>query len=242
MGPVANLRGRDGKNYTVSTAQKFDSWETAVFQAGFFGVIAGKGMCFAEVVLGDQPGQALLAHARVSGMVELVPRSAWEMSPAAIHVQQTYAVEYVTADAHIKPLLLRDPPDSPSEATLREQNAYGPGTGPLLDWIERMLLLDEKEWAPIIRAAYADHGWADPTTFRIAAEVVERDPAMRIGITMAAGANGMGAAHSGAQDEQTAGYVLGIARNAAVALLTRHAIPEEVFRRLYAPFAGVLDV
>jgi hypothetical protein len=104
-----------------------------------------------------------------------------------------------------------------------------------------MLELDAAQWKAIIDAAYADHGWADPATFRTAAEVVERDPAMRLAITMAAGANGMGAAHSGAQDQQTAGYVLGIARNGAVAVLTRHAIPEEVFRRLYAPFAGVID-
>ncbi|TME50140.1 MAG: hypothetical protein E6I53_13555, partial [Chloroflexi bacterium] len=80
----------------MSTAQKLDSWETAVFQAGFFSVMSGKGMCFAAVVMGDQPGQAMLAYTRVSGMVELLPRTAWEMSPATIHTQQTYAVEYVT--------------------------------------------------------------------------------------------------------------------------------------------------
>jgi len=123
------VRGLDGKNYTVSTAQKLDSWETAVFQAGFFSVMSGKGMCFAAVVMGDQPGQAMLAYTRVSGMVELLPRTAWEMSPATIHTQQTYAVEYVTADGFIKPLLLTDAPDCPSVAILRDQTLAGLGRG-----------------------------------------------------------------------------------------------------------------
>src|SRR6266550_600881 len=55
---------------------------------------------------GHQPRLAMLAHTRVSEIVELLPRTSWEMSPAAIHTQQTYAVGYVTADGHIKPLLL----------------------------------------------------------------------------------------------------------------------------------------
>jgi len=81
----------------------------------------------------------MLAHTRVSEIVELLPRTSWEMSPAAIHTQQTYAVGYVTADGHIKPLLLTDAPDRPSVVILRDQNACGLGTGPFLDWIERML-------------------------------------------------------------------------------------------------------
>ena len=105
MGYSDKVRGVDGKNYMVSTAQKFDTWESAVFQAGMFGVMLGKGLCFAEATLGDRPGEALVAHTRTVGMVALLPRGRWEMSAAEIRSQQTDAAEYVTAPKELKALI-----------------------------------------------------------------------------------------------------------------------------------------
>ncbi len=225
----------------VSTAQKFDTWETAVFQAGLFGVMMGKGQCFAEAVLGDQPGEALLAHKRIAGMVTLLPRDRWEMSAAEIQSQQTDAYEFVMAPQEVKPVLLTKPHNSPSLNAIRDNSAYGPGTVALLDWLDTLLHLDHPRWLQVVQAASGDRGWSDEATFRVAAAVVEANAGMRTGITMAAGAHGLAVAQSGA-DERSAPTMLAFARNAAVALLTRHAIPPAVFTKLYTPFAEAIPL
>lgn len=241
MGYSDKVRGVDGKNYMVSTAQKFDTWESAVFQAGMFGVMMGKGLCFAEATLGDQPGEALLAHTRTVGMVALLPRDRWEMSAAQIHSQQTDALEYVSAANEVKPLMLPLPRNLPSMNAIRDNNAYGPGTAPLLDWLDTLLHLDHPRWLQVVQAASGDRGWSDEATFRVAAAVVEANAGIRTGITMAAGAHGLAVARSGA-DDRSAPTMLAFARNAAVAVLTRHAIPDAVFTKLYAPFAGAIPL
>lgn len=240
MGYSDKVRGVDGKNYMVSTAQKFDTWETAVFQAGVFGVMMGKGLCFAEATLGDQPGEAMLTHTRAVGMVMLLPRDRWEMSPGAIQVQQTDAAEYVSAPSAVKPLMLPLPRNLPSVNAIRENSAYGPGTAALLDWLDTLLHLDYPQWGKAAQAAVADHGWADEATFRVAAAVVEANAGMRAGVGLAAAASGMAAARAGAADQQQASFILAFVRNAAVAVLTRHAIPDVVFAKLYAPFMDVM--
>lgn len=240
MGYSDKVRGLDGKNYMVSTAQKFDTWETAVFQAGVFGVMMGKGLCFAEATLGDRPGEAMLAHTRAVGMVMVVSRDAWEMAPGAIRVQQTDAAEYVNAPREVKPLMLPLTRNLPSVNAIRDNNAYGPGTAALLDWLDSLLHLDHVRSGRAGQIAIADQGWADEATFRVAAAVVEANAGMRAGVALVAAVSGMAAARAGAADNQQASFILAFIRNAAVAVLTRYAIPDSVFAKLYAPFSGVM--
>jgi hypothetical protein len=236
------VKGVDGKGYVVATTPKSDTWETVVFQAGVLGAVMGKGRCFLEVVLGDRQTEALLLHTRTIGLVALLPRQQWEMSVIQMSQQQADAFEYLAAPEGIRPMLWAEPRNSPSLNAIRDHAAYGPGTAALLDWLDRMLALDTAQWQPVIQAASSDDKWADLGIFRIAASVVEGDPVLRAAITMAAGANGMGAVRAGAQNQQAAQYLMGIARNAEVALLTRHEIPDAVFRQLYAPFAEAIPL
>lgn len=214
------VRGVDGKGYVIATTPKSDTWETVVFQAGVLGVVMGKGRCFLEVLLGDRHGEALLLHTRTIGMVAVLSRKQWEMSVIQMSQQQADAFEYLAAPDGIKPMLWAEPHNSPSLNAIRDHNAYGPGTAALLDWLDRMLAFDTEHWQPVIQAALADHSWGD----------------------MAAGANGLAAARAGAQNQQAAEFLMGIARNAEVALLTRHAIPAAVFTTMYAPFAETIPI
>lgn len=50
MGEVDRVRGVDGRQYTISTAQKFDTWETAVFEGGAISVSLGRNMRYVEEV------------------------------------------------------------------------------------------------------------------------------------------------------------------------------------------------
>jgi hypothetical protein len=190
----------------VSTAQKFDTWETAVFQAGMFGVMMGKGLCFAEATLGDQPGEALLAHTRAVGMVGLLPRDRWEMSPAQILSQQTDAAEYVSAPRDVKPLLMPLARNRPSVNAIRDNHGYGPGTERLLDWLDELLHLDYERWGQAAQAAVDNHGWADQATFRVAATLVEADAGMRAGVTLAAGTSGMAGCKSGSGERSASEF------------------------------------
>lgn len=232
----------DGKNYMVSTAQKFDTWESAVFQAGVFGVMMGKGLCFAEATFGDQPGEAMLAHTRTVGMVALLPRDRWEMSVVEIRSQQTDAAEYVTAPKEVKALMAALLRNRPSVNAIRDNNVYGPGTKAVLVWLDTVLHMDQEHWGKALRTASADQGWSDPATFTVAASLVEADAGLRAGITLGAAASGLAAARAGATNEQEASFILAFFRNAAVAQLTRHAIPDAVFTKLYAPFAEAIPV
>lgn len=236
------VRGVDGKGYVVATTPKSDTWETVVFQAGVLGAVMGKGRCFLEVLLGDRHGEALLLHTRTIGMVTVLSRKQWEMSVIQMSQQQADAFEYLAAPDGIKPMLWAEPHNSPSLNAIRDHNAYGPGTAALLDWLDRMLAFDAEHWQPVIQAALADHSWGDPDTFQVAASMVEGDPALRAGITMAAGTNGLAAARAGAENQQAAEFLMEIARNAEVALLTRHAIPAAVFITMYAPFAETTPI
>lgn len=242
MGYSDKVRGVDGKNYMVSTAQKFDTWESAVFQAGVFGVMMGKGLCFAEATLGDRPGEALLAHTRTVGMVALLPRDRWEMSAVEIRSQQTDAAEYVTAPKEVKALMAALVRNRPSVNAIRDNNLYGAGTKAVLVWLDTVLHMDQEHWGKALRTASADQGWSDPATFTVAASLVEADAGLRAGITLGAAASGLAAARAGATNEQEASFILAFFRNAAVALLTRHAIPDGVFTKLYAPFADAVPL
>jgi len=242
VGYSDKVRGVDGKNYMVSTAQKFDTWESAVFQAGMFGVMLGKGLCFAEATLGDRPGEALVAHTRTVGMVALLPRGRWEMSAAEIRSQQSDAAEYVTAPKELKALMVALLRNRPSVNAIRDNNVYGPGTNAVLVWLDTALHMDQEHWGKALQAASADQGWSDPATFTVAASLVEADAGLRAGITLGAAASGLAAARAGATNEQEASFILAFFRNAAVALLTRHAIPDAVFTKLYAPFAEAIPL
>lgn len=123
VGYVDKIRGPDGKEYTVSTTQKFDTWETAIFQGSALGALIGKRPCLVEVVLGDQPGEALLVHQRAAGLIALASRVQWEMSQAEIKAQQEPAVQYAMAKSSDKELV--HPPWSPTLSAIRVHNSFG---------------------------------------------------------------------------------------------------------------------
>ncbi len=116
---------------------------------------------------------------------------------------------------------------------IRDNSAYGPETASLLDWLDTVLHLDQARWGQVLQAAMADQGWSDEETFRVAATVVEGDRGMRDGVlSIIADTTGVAAARAGATNHEQASFILEFARNAAIALLTRHAIPAEVFTKL----------
>jgi len=228
MGYVDKIRGPDGKEYTISTTQKFDTWETAIFQGSALGAVFGKRTCLVEVVLGDQPGEALLVHQRAVGLTALVSRGKWEMSQIEVKAQQEPAVEYVFAKGYDKQRV--HPPWSPTLSAIRANSGYGQGTQLLLDWLKRLAELDfEYEWSEVINSAMRDRSWSDSDIFAEAAHIVEADAALRAGITYASSAIGVIAARTGGA-EGDAKLVMAAGRNAAVALLTRHIISEAHLR------------
>ncbi len=238
VGYVDKIRGPDGKEYTVSTTQKFDTWETAIFQGSALGALIGKRPCLVEVVLGDQPGEALLVHQRAAGLIALVPRAHWEMSQIEVKAQQEPAVQYAMAKNPDKELV--HPPWSPTLTAIRAHNAFGPSTSPILDWLELLAELDvDYGWSEVLSSATDTRAWSDTGVFAEAARIVEGDAALRAGVTYASSAIGVITARTGAAD-QDAKLMMAVGRNAAVALLTSHAISDSTFRALYGPFAEEL--
>lgn len=233
MGLVNSATDRDGKKYTISTAKKLDSWETAVFEGGSFSVMLGRNIRYVEVVLGDQPGLAQLVHNQVVTMVERISPAAWAMSALDVRQEQSRAATYVTARFKVD-----DSVGSRSRRIL-ESALSESGFGHILAFAHELALLNASQWQRILRTAELDHDWMNPEHHAVAGPFVESTPIGPVAAAVVALYAGSAIARSGLSMDANQMLVF-VCGTAAMALAARDILPAPSFEAMYRPFDGVI--
>src|ERR1700681_2571901 len=233
MGLINSVTTRDGRKYTVSSAKKFDSWETAVFEGGSFSVMLGRNIRYVEVVLGDQPGLAQLVHNQVVTMIERITPAAWTMSAQEVQQEQSRASAYVTSRFKID-----DGVGSRSRRIL-ESTLDESGFGHILAFARELAQLNANQWQRILRAAELDHDWMSPEHHAVAGPFVESTPVGPVAAAVVALYAGSAIARSGLSMDANQMLVF-VCGTAAMALAARDVLPTQAFDAMYRPFDGVI--
>ena len=233
MGFIQSLTSREGRRYTVSTAKKFDSWETAVFEGGSLNVMLGRNIRFVEVVLGDDPVRAQLVHKQVEAIAQSVPQSAWSMSSEEIRREQNRAVAYVTSRSKFDDRLTSRSFDVMVSFVAKT------GHGDVLTFAERLSALGATEWQQVLRAAELNTDWLKPEHHAVAGPYLETLAEASIAGALVAMHAGQSIARSGLGADANQALVF-VSGTAAMAIMARSRLTSGAFAAMWRPFSGVL--
>jgi hypothetical protein len=233
MSLIDAVTSRDGKKFTVSTARKFDTWETAVFEGGSLNVMFGRNIRFVEVTLGDHSDVAQLIHRQVVVVVQHLGSAGWTMSNTEIRHEQSRAADYVTS--RIK-LVDGAPSRSLEIMTASVQEA---GLGDVLAFGDSLSHLSASDWQQVLRVAEMDRGWMDPEHHAVAGRFVEALGAGIVAGALVALTAGQAISRAGLSMDANQMLVF-VCGTAALALAARDILTPGAFAAMYRPFADVV--
>jgi hypothetical protein len=233
MSLIDAVTSRDGKKFTVSTARKFDTWKTAVFEGGSLNVMLGRNIRFVEVTLGDHSDVAQLTHRQVVIVVQQLGSAGWTMSNTEIRREQSRAADYATS--RIK---LADGAASRS-LEIMKASVQEAGLGGVLAFGDSLYHLSASDWQRVLRVAETDRGWMDPEHHAVAGPFVEALGAGIVAGALVALVAGQAIARAGLSMDANQMLVF-VCGTAAMALAARDVLSPSGFAAMYRPFAGVL--
>jgi hypothetical protein len=223
---------RDGKKFTVSTARKFDTWETAVFEGGSLNVMFGRNLRFVEASLGDYRDVAQLTHRQVVVVVQNLDSANWTMSNTDIRREQSRAADYVTSRIKL-------PDGAPSRSLeIMKASVQDAGLGEVLAFGDRLAQLSASDWQRVLRVAEMDRGWMDPEHHSVAGPFMETLGAGIVAGALVALIAGQAIARAGLSMDANQ-MLLFVCGTAAVALAARDVLTPSAFAAMYRPFADV---
>jgi hypothetical protein len=235
MSLIDAVTTHDGKKFTVSTARKFDTWETAVFEGGSLNVMFGRNVRFVEVTLGDHMDVAQLTHRQVVVLVQNLDSAGWTMSKSDMRREQSRAADYVTS--RIK---LADGAPSRSLEVMKA-SVQDAGLGEVLAFGDSLAHLSIYDWQRVLRVAEMDRSWMDPQHHAVAGPVVEASGAAIVAGAVVALIAGQAIARAGLSMDANQMLVF-VCGTAAMALAARDVLTPGAFAAMYRPFADVVPL
>jgi hypothetical protein len=233
MSLIDAVTSRDGKKFTISTARKFDTWETAVFEGGSLNVMFGRNIRFVEATLSDHRDVAQLTHRQVVVMAQNLGSAGWTMSNTDIRREQSRAADYVTS--RIK--LAAGAPSRSLE--IMKASVQDAGLGGVLAFGDSLAHLSASDWQRVLRVAEMDRGWMDPEHHAVAGPFVEALGAGIVAGALVALTAGRAIAQAGLSMDANQMLVF-VCGTAALALAAQDVLTPDAFAAMYRPFADVV--